>query len=316
MCTAIAFSGLNRYFGRNLDLDFSYDEKITIVPRCFSFSFGNGMELKEHYAMIGVSYVRNGYPLFYDAVNEKGLAVAGLRFPQNAVYHSYCKEKENLATFELIPGILSQCSDVKEATACLKKINLLSDSFDADLPSSELHWMFSDSNSSIVVEPSESGLSIFRNPVEILTNNPPFEMQMTLLEEYNTLTPYETKQQPYSLGLGGMGLPGDYSSRSRFSKAYYVKQHSICEPWEEIGQVFHILKSVEQPKGCVRLQNGGLEKTIYSSCCDMRKGIYYYTTYENSQISAVSLKKEELDGTELICYSLIREQQIKQVQKK
>ena len=266
--------------------------------------------------MMGVAFVKDGYPLFYDAVNEKGLAVAGLRFPQNAVYHTFSETKKNIATYELIPWVLSRCSNVKEATECLKEVNLLSDSFDADLPSTELHWMFSDRTVSAVAEPVESGLKVFQNPVEVLTNNPPFEIQMMLLEEKDRLTPYESVETPYSLGLGAVGLPGDFSSRSRFVKACFVKKYSVCEPCDEIGQVFHILKSVEQLQGCVRLIGGGLEKTVYSSCCDMEKGIYYYTTYENSQISAVDMWKERMNGTELACYPFIRKQQICYVQKK
>ena len=42
----------------------------------------------------------------------------------------------------------------------------------------------------------------------------------------------------------------------------------------------------------------------------MDKGIYYYTTYNNHQITAVEMHKENLEGTELITYSVVDQEQI------
>ena len=106
--------------------------------------------------------------------------------------------------------------------------------------------------------------------------------------------------------MGGIGLPGDLSSVSRFVKAAFTKLNSISG-WSEsesISQFFHILGSVAQQRGCVCMQEGKYEITIYSSCCNLEKGIYYYKTYDNHSITAVELHKENLDGEELICYPL------------
>ena len=80
---------------------------------------------------------------------------------------------------------------------------------------------------------------------------------------------------------------------------------------ESISQFFHILGSVTQQRGCVHMGNDQYEITIYTSCCNTDKGIYYYTTYENSQISGVDMHRENLDGDTLICYPLIKGQQIR-----
>ena len=112
--------------------------------------------------------------------------------------------------------------------------------------------------------------------------------------------------------MGGIGLPGDLSSVSRFVKAAFTKLNSISG-WSEsesISQFFHILGSVAQQRGCVCMQEGIYEITIYSSCCNMDKGIYYYTTYENSQITAVNMYNEDLESEELVSYPLIKGQQI------
>ncbi len=106
-----------------------------------------------------------------------------------------------------------------------------------------------------------------------------------------------------------MGLPGDLSSASRFVKAAFTKLNSCCGPSEaeSVTQFFHILGSVEQQKGCVHMGEGKYEFTIYSSCCNVDKGIYYYTSYENSRITAVDMHKEDLEGKELAVYPMLRE---------
>lgn len=144
---------------------------------------------------------------------------------------------------------------------------------------------------------------------------------MTNLRNYLTLTPGIPKSTfaenlpltPYSKGMGALGLPGDLSSASRFVRAAFVRGNSLSseDEGESVGQFFHILRSVEQPRGCCRLEKGKCEITIYSSCCNADKGIYYYTTYGNSQITAVDMHRENLDGAELISYPLIEAQQIR-----
>ena len=81
---------------------------------------------------------------------------------------------------------------------------------------------------------------------------------------------------------------------------------------ESVSQFFHILNSVEQPRGCCELENKKYEITIYTSCCNASKGIYYYTTYDNHQITAIDMHKENLNSEELIRYTPITEEQINQ----
>jgi len=119
--------------------------------------------------------------------------------------------------------------------------------------------------------------------------------------------------QPYSYGMGAIGLPGDLSSQSRFVRAAFVKMNSISETGEKesVSQFFHILNSVNQPRGVSNLGNGKYEMTIYTSCCNTNKGIYYYTTYDNHQITAVDMNKENLNSSKLIRYSTIKDEQIR-----
>lgn len=321
MCTAITYTTKDNYFGRNLDLDFSYNETVTICPRNYPFSFRHQGENNSHFAMIGMATVVDDYPLFYEAVNEKGLGMAGLNFPDNANYQEVAEDKVNVASFEFIPWLLSQCESVAEVKELCKNLNITNEAFSSDFQPSLLHWLVADRHESIVLEPLAKGLKVYDNSTGVLTNNPTFDKQLFNLNNYRHLSPKvsenhfakELELETYSRGMGGLGLPGDLSSMSRYVKVAFTKLNSVAEETEEssVNQFFHILKSVEQQKGlCYVDESGNYEYTIYSSCINTDKGIYYYTTYDNSQITAVDMHKENLDDSKLVSYPLVKEWQV------
>ena len=313
MCTAISYLSNDHYFGRNLDLERSYGEAVTVTPRKFPFHFRNGMQMLDHYAIIGMAVTIEEYPLYFDATNEKGLSMAGLNFPGNAVYFPPDASKTNITPFELIPWLLGNCSTIEQAKQQLNTVNLWNEPFNSQFPNTPLHWIISDAIGSLVLESTEDGLHLYDNPVGVLTNNPPFPYHLHNLANYMQLAPDPpTNNQPillypYSLGMGSFGLPGDMSSGSRFIKASFTKMHSICGHTEEnaVNQFFHILSSVTQQRGLTKLANGEYEYTQYSSCCNTAKGIYYYTTYENSRITAVSMHHTDLNSDKIISYPLM-----------
>ncbi len=320
MCTAVCYQTKDHYFGRNLDLEYAYREAVTVTPRNYPFPFRKAKDMISHYAIIGMATVADGYPLYYDATNEFGLSIAGLNFPGNAVYYPEKENLDNITPFELTPWILGQCKTVAEARHLIARLNLVNISFSEELPLSPLHFILADKTEAIVLEPMADGLKVYENPVGVLTNNPPFDFHMYNLSNYLNLTREEPVNRlceqidltPYSRGMGSIGLPGDLSSSSRFVKAAFTKLNSVSGDTESesISQFFHILGAVAQQRGCVKV-NGEFEKTVYASCCNMDKGIYYYTTYENNQISAVDMRREGLDGTDLVSYPLLTEQQIR-----
>ncbi len=311
MCTAITYKTANSYFGRNLDLEYSYNETVTVTPRNFTFYFRKKKKIFSHYGILGMATVEENYPLYYDAVNEYGLGMAGLNFPGNAFFGEEKEDKDNISPFEFIPWILSQCKNVEEAEELLEKINLCNINFSEKMPVSPLHWMITDKKRSITVEPLKEGLKIYENKFGVLTNNPPFDYHLNYLCDFSNITPYTVKNYlgtPYSRGLGAKGLPGDNSSTSRFVRAVFTKLNSISDKGENesVSQFFHILDSVEQVRGCVRLENGKNMITRYTSCMNLDKGIYYYTTYENRCVSAVCMYNCNLDGSELLNYPLAK----------
>ena len=314
MCTAVNYKADGFYFGRNLDLHYSYDEKVTITPRNFPLKFRSAGELDHHYAIIGMATVMDGYPLYYDATNEKGVSMAGLNFPGNAVFHPFKEEKDNVSPFEFILWILGQSKDMEEVRKLLSKIQLYDEPFSKEGPLAPLHYMISYKEESIVVESVAEGLKIYENPVGVLANNPEFTYHLHRLNDFMQVTgktpvnlfSEKLPLKPYSLGMGSMGLPGDLSSSSRFVRAAFVKVQDYVPKGEEesVSQFFHILDAVSQPKGCTEVEGGHFEYTIYSSCVNTEKGIYYYKTYDNSALTAVSLLKENLDSDKLLQYPL------------
>ncbi|MCI8416890.1 MAG: choloylglycine hydrolase family protein [Lachnospiraceae bacterium] len=320
MCTAATYETKDFYFGRTLDNDFSYGEEVVVTPREYRFSFSRMGEMNRHYAMVGMAHVEDDQPLYYEAVNEKGLGMAGLNFVGNAWYGPEAEGKENIATFELIPWILGQCARIQEARALLEKIKLTDLSFHGKLPPAQLHWMIADSQGALVVEAMKDGLHVYDNPAGVLTNNPPFPEQMFCLNNYMHLSPREPENHfssklnlhTYCRGMGALGLPGDLSSQSRFVRAAFVKLNSCSgdSEAESVSQFFHILGSVDQQRGCSQVGDEKYEMTIYTCCCNASKGIYYYNTYDNHQITAVDMYKEPLDSRGLIRYPLVQGEQI------
>ncbi len=307
MCTAVSDKG---FFGRNLDIEQEYGEKILITPRNYRLKFRKTEELKTHYAIVGIG-IDGEFPLYFDGANEKGLSMAGLNFPENAFYGEEKETALNVAPFEFIPFVLARCATVKEAEALLKKVNLTEISFSEKLPNTPLHFMIADKTESITVESVKEGLKVYKNEVGVLTNNPPFEMQMFNLNNYINLSREipenrfneKLNLKVYSRGMGALGLPGDLSSMSRFVKAAFTKLNTL-QTAEEVSRFFHILYSVYQQKGCVHLGTGVYEYTAYSSCYNLERGFLYYTTYNNSRISMVDMHKANLESGSLMSFKM------------
>ncbi|MBE6570499.1 MAG: choloylglycine hydrolase family protein [Ruminococcaceae bacterium] len=314
MCTAITKRFSDRYFGRTLDYDRVYPFRPLMTPRYFHHDFRHTAAPDVSFAILGMGMPVDGVPLFFDAVNEKGVYAAGLLFDGNAVYRKPLSGMDNIPSFALIPWLLGHCADLQEVRTALTRINITDTPFREDLPPSPLHWFIGDGETSLVVESLADGIQIHDNPAEILTNNPPFLMQMHYLSRFMSLSPYPAENRlapeiplvPDSRGMGTLGLPGDGTSVSRFVRGAFVLHNAEAGGTEEenVGQIFHMMGTVEQVKGCVRLADGGVSFTQYTSCVNASRGIYYYTTYGSRRITAVDMYAADLDGREPICFPL------------
>lgn len=320
LCTALCLKSAYPYFGRTLDLYYSHSESVTIISKNFPFSFRHEEKILSHPKIIGMAYVKDGYPLFYDAMNSEGLGIAALNFPHLACYFEKKQGHINLAPFEVIPYVLSVCKTVRDARTLFEKVNITNECFSPNLPNTPLHWMISDGENSLTVEQTKNGMKVFENSVGVMTNSPSFDWHLFHLQDYCHISPTGTFSDisdflpsfPYSLGLNGKGIPGDWSSSSRFVKGAYLRFNSpeSSDENESINCFFHILSQVSVPKGCVVAENGEFQMTRYTSCMNLKKGIYYYTTYHNQRITAVDMSSFKFTNENIISFPLREEQDI------
>ncbi len=309
MCTCISYTNGAFYFGRNLDLDSDFGQSVVITPRQYPITFKQMPPFKEHYAMIGMASVMAGYPMYAEAVNEKGLGMAGLNFPGNAFYPTGGNRRYTVTPYELIPWILGQCDTVDTAKRLLEAADVVGIPFTKDVPLASLHFMLSDGTCSLVVEPTAEGLKLYDNPFGVLTNNPPFPFHQMNVSQYLNLTSAEPTNQfgerlsltSFGVGFGSIGLPGDASPASRFVRAAFLRANAkaIQNEQASVAQFFHMLANVAMVRGMVQNKKGQEEITRYSCCVNADTGVYYYTTYDNPQLQAVSMKQAELESQTL-----------------
>ena len=303
MCTALHVHGC---FGRTLDLEYGYAEQVVACPRDFSLPMRHRPDLTRHHAILGMAMVAEGFPLYYDAVNEQGLAMAGLRFPHSAHYAP--ATEGSVASFELIPFVLGQCTTVAEAKTLLAQIRVCDTAFSAAYPPSKLHWMVADATASIVVESTADGLQVYNNPIGAMTNEPTFDKQLAHWEDFAHVTNQEPDSTPPHLGRGSgsVGLPGDYTSPSRLVRAAFAAAHS--EGGDPVGQFFHAIATVEVPRGCLRLADGKAVFSRYTACMDLHEKAYYYRTYGCSRIHGV---RPVTEGETLTAYDLPDQEEVR-----
>ena len=320
MCTCISYYGDAALLGRNLDVDTDYGERIIIAPRSFLFPKDKEKRLADGAAIIGIGTVIDGYPMYFDAVNEYGVAMAALNFVGNAKYSQGSGGKDDVAVYELIPYILRNAKSTVEARHLIEKIRITDTPPFPDVPTAELHWMISDKNGrTIVLECVEDGVKIYNNPTGVMTNNPPFPYHLYNLCNYMNVTADEPHNRfsdkidltVYSRGMGAIGLPGDISSASRFVRAAFIK-HNITHKKstaESKNALMHMLLAVEQQPGCA-VFDGKSELTVYSAILDLDTPSYYFKSYKNSRIREVVLKDEDKCKDELIFYPISQEEDV------
>ena len=307
MCTAIKFD--ERFFGRTLDFERSFGEELTVTPR-EKLRIG---EANNRYAIMGIGVKIGHTPLYFDGVNEWGLCAAALNFPHRAVYHKEWEGKTGVSSAHLISLILGFCRSVSEARDTLSKIFITSEGADGNTPPTPLHWLIADSREAIAVESVSDGLKVYDDPVGVLTNSPDFPYQLTRLGDFSSLRANNPTENPfgiplYSRGMGALGLPGDYSSTSRFVRAGFVMKNTLSEDATlgEISRLFHILGTVSVPLGCVVTEEGAPVSTLYTACADMQKPAYYLTCASCQAIRKIDLTDSLITANDIITYPIYR----------
>lgn len=312
MCTSLSLPTPRgtTLFGRTLDLDAHFGEAVTLTPRRYPLAFADCYPHTHHYALLGMATVMDGYPLYAEAMNEKGLCMAGLRFAGNAVYAPRPENGWlNLAPWELIPYLLGTCATVEEARAALRDIHLVDKPFSVSVGTAPLHWHIWDADPAhggLVVEATAAGMRVYDNETGVLTNDPPFPEQMTALRVCHP---------PRG---DAAGLPGDYSSPSRFVRAATLRrwvtewmsspqaERDDTAPAGEVSPVTHffrILAAVAPMAGVVLTEDGKPHRTLYTCCMDTAAGVYHYFTEADTVARSVSFSEQDRSGGALTLLS-------------
>ena len=308
MCTAVSLSHENRhFFARTLDLEYHHTESVTLTPRRFPFHFTDGTSIADRPALLGMAYVQNRYPLYYDAMNEHGLCMAGLAFSGFCTYAALTSPPmgHRIAPWELIPYVLTRCRTVDDAKRLLQDAVLADIPFSDTLPNQPMHWMIAGHTACTVLETDGDGrIRLYDNPTAVMTNAPPLLYQLSRLGQYRHLTPYPKLDPDTGIlmrGAGAMGLPGDFSSPSRFVRAAYLRRYMRCHTADD---VFTLLDSVKVPRGAALSEDGRPIVTHYSAVMEPQSMTYHYRTETQTAARSFVPTALQLRGDACICITL------------
>ncbi len=306
MCTAIAVKGKYFMFGRTLDYHRSYGESVVITPRRYPFSFLHAGKNSRHAAIVGAALDAD-MPLYFDAMNEHGLCMAGLNFPKSARYFPPRAGKVALAQFELIPYVLATCKSAREAAELIAAAVVTPEGYAPGAAPAPLHWIVADGERSFAAESTADGMRVFDDPAGVLTNEPPFGYHMLNLCNYMHLSPRQPRNEfapalglePQGMGFGATGLPGDMSPQSRFVRAAFFAAHFSGG----VPEFFNVLGALSVPRGsCVT--DEGEEATLYSCCCVPERGAYFYRTERSLSVCRTELFSEDLSSARTLAFPM------------
>ena len=333
MCTSLTLSTPegHQLFGRTLDLETHFGEQVTLTRRAYRpplFSGGTDeahhalVWPHDHHALLGMAVVVDGYPLYAEAMNDRGLCMAGLRFARHARYlpagDAHTMAEISLAPWELIPYLLGRCASVAEAEGTLRRIAIVDRPFlraDGEcIPPAPLHWHICDRNAgsgSIVVEVTEAGMQVYDDPAGVLSNDPTFPEQMATCAPYLWMEPERVGTARPALTVQGddLTLPGGYTSSARFIRAAYLRHlaeahlHSRTvegddgTPATPLDHASRILGAVAPPLGAVLTEGGEAHRTLYTAILDPTGGVYTYEG-EDGEIHRVRFDNGEVLAAE------------------
>jgi len=328
-CTGIRLIANNGdvVFARTLEFAIDIKSEVIMVPRGFARTGTApggraGMRWTSRYASLGVN--GENLPHIFDGLNEKGLAVGTFYFPGTAGYQAFSPASagRTLAPWELGSWLLETFATVEEVRRKIGNVVVADVVYPAWGFTPPVHYIVNDaSGRSIVIEYIGGKLHVHDNPLGIMANSPSFDWYMTNLRNYLNFTltnpPPVTigggvKLQPFGMGAGMLGLPGDFTPPSRFVRAaaFATSAETGQKGDEAVLKAFHVLNNFDIPKGTVREghkdEHGNelADYTIWTSANDLARRRFLFRTYDNSQIRSVDLMTLDLDARTISRFSM------------
>lgn len=316
MCTAITVQtpGKDTYLGRTMDFSYPLEPELYFTPKGYEWNnILNTHRTANRYSYMGIG--QNLSPIaFADGVNEMGFAAAALYFPGYAAYDPTETQDftiPSIAAVELVGFLLGLSSSVEQACGILRSIRIVGTKDSVTNSIAPLHWLLADKRGTcMVVEKTGDRLHLTDNPMGVLSNSPDFQWHMTNLRNYMNVAPSQSpetewnqvKLSPFGQGAGTFGLPGDYTSPSRFVRAAYQKSHTSVPSGRDdaVTACFHIMETVSIPKGIVVTDRETDDYTQYVSFMNLSTKEYFFKTYHNSEISAVRFPENVTSGQGIV----------------
>lgn len=321
-CTGILLTAKDGavVYGRTMEWGtFDLKSNVVIIPRGHQFTAHTpdqkpGKTWKGEYGFASMDGPAFGEGLFFDGMNEKGLAVGGFYLPGFAEYQEYsaAKSNESMGPGDVVAYLLSTCATLNDAKAALASVQVtavVSQSIGMAPPA---HYMVVEPRGkAIVIEYLKGELKIFDAPLGVVTNAPTYDWHEINLRNYLNLSKAalpskkieELDFKPLGGGSGMIGLPGDFTPPSRFVRAVAFTQTARPTPTgeETVYELFRILDNFNVPLGSAEGEgeakaNGMRSSTIWTTAWDTKNKTLCYHTQNNRRIRKVDISKIDFDS--------------------
>ena len=309
------------------------------LPNCETpYSFSSDFKVVRFRVWFGTDWANTTL----GGMNDEGLSVSTLYFTDFAKFKrpeqikgAMC-ERAAVPQTKLATYILGKYSSVKTLKSDLKsrgfKFPIVWNQPDLGNPTIPVHYAIHDKEGNgLVLEYTKEGRTFFDNTVGAMTNAPDYAWHMENLKNYPNIQRGEWKgyeyrykgkkyvHEPSWTGTGFTGIPGDYSSPSRFIKAATLVSHlnSVPDADGAVNKMFHLLNTADIPKGIISAGWHWKDKervefvdyTWWMGVYDLSRKCVYFRGYDDISIKKVCLadipvetSKINVDGEYLDSY--------------
>lgn len=307
-CTGITLHSLGGDVVTARTVDWSkakYDSQYVIVPRgyelqAYATPTQKGMKVNTTYGFVGLTA---GAPeVIVDGVNEQHLCAELFFFPGFGKYPDYIPSQASITVgdLQLVSMILGTCANLDDVVAFINSSRI-----SHSVPGAETtHWRFTQADGRQIILEIIDGNAKFYDSIGVLANAPSYDWHLTNLNNYINLKPGVTpphqldgiELSSMSNGTGLLGLPGDFSSPSRFVRAAIFQGCARKQPsaYMTVMQSFQILNNLDVPEGTTEAPEDPitdmLSATQWTCSTDVSNLVVYYHTQSDRNIRAIDLK--------------------------
>ena len=223
-----------------------------------------------------------------DGVNRSGLHVMVFYFPKCASYTAPQPGVINVKPTDFAMLLLERCATCNDVENMAPKVGLINEEYPPFPSTPGMHWMVTDmSGKSLVLEPENGKLNVYDNHVGVFTNSPTFPEHLEEAEKALAKVSQYSNPNALSQGTGAVGLPGDFSSVSRFVRLAFFADTMVrpTDAVEGVNTMVHVLNNFDIPEGAVSTMDPKTKKVNYE--------ITIYTVYYNLTTRSILLKDYE-----------------------